>query len=169
MVMFESGQYSVPHTLLGATVWVRAQGLGDGEEVVIVHVGEDGPAEVARHARATPGTPRINDEHFPPQPEGPLNRQPRAKKPSGSRVPRPGRGRPPVAGRGRCGGHAADEGQDGRSPQPGQAVRPRRGRLGTRPRRRPRPVRRGPICPRSSTTTPGNPLLASTVPAKNGR
>jgi hypothetical protein len=82
MVMFESGQYSVPHTLLGATVWVRAQGLGDGEEVVIVHVGEDGPAEVARHARATPGTPRINDEHFPPQPEGPLNRQPRAKNPA---------------------------------------------------------------------------------------
>ncbi len=80
--MFESGQYSVPHTLLGATVWVRAQGLGDGEEVVIVHVGEDGPAEVARHARATPGTPRINDEHFPPQPEGPLNRQPRAKNPA---------------------------------------------------------------------------------------
>ncbi len=84
MVMFESGQYSVPHTLLGATVWVRAQGVGDGEQVVIVHVGEDGPLEVARHARATPGTPRIDDKHFPPQPEGPLNRRPRAKNPAES-------------------------------------------------------------------------------------
>ncbi|HON75972.1 MAG TPA: IS21 family transposase [Dermatophilaceae bacterium] len=84
MVMFESGQYSVPHTLLGATVWARAQGVGEGEQVVIVHVGDDGPVEVARHARATPGTPKIDDEHFPPQPEGPLNRQPRAKTPAES-------------------------------------------------------------------------------------
>ncbi|MFN8079391.1 MAG: IS21 family transposase [Kineosporiaceae bacterium] len=81
MVMFESGQYSVPHTLLGATVWVRSQGLGEGEQVVIVHVGADGPVEVARHRRATPGTPKIDDEHFPPQPAGPLQRQPRAKNP----------------------------------------------------------------------------------------
>lgn len=79
MVMFESGQYSVPHELLGQTVWVRAHGVGDGEQVVIVHVGEDGPHEVARHDRATPGTPKITDEHFPPQPEGPLNRSPRAR------------------------------------------------------------------------------------------
>jgi transposase len=79
MVMFESGQYSVPHTLLGATVWVRVHGVGDGEQVVIVHVGHDGPIEVARHRRATPGTPKIDDEHFPPRPEGPLERRPRAK------------------------------------------------------------------------------------------
>ena len=38
----------------------------------------------ALSARATPGTPRIDDEHFPPQPEGPLNRQPRAKNPAES-------------------------------------------------------------------------------------
>jgi transposase len=79
MVMFESGQYSVPHTLLGATVWVRTHGVGEDEWVVIVHVGDDGPIEVARHRRATPGTPRIDDGHFPPQPSGPLDRQPRAK------------------------------------------------------------------------------------------
>ena len=84
MVTFESGQYSVPHvhdgqSLLGATVWVRTQGVGVDEQVVIVHVGADGPVEVARHARATPGTPKINDEHFPPQPEGPLDRRPRAR------------------------------------------------------------------------------------------
>ena len=79
MVTFESGQYSVPHTLLGATVWVRTQGVGVDEQVVIVHVSDEGPVEVARHHRATPGTPKINDEHFPPQPDGPLNRRPRAR------------------------------------------------------------------------------------------
>jgi hypothetical protein len=79
MVTFESGQYSVPHQLLGATVWVRSHGVGEDEQIVIVHVGDDGPVEVARHRRATPGTPKINDEHFPPQPAGPLDRRPRAK------------------------------------------------------------------------------------------
>lgn len=79
MVTFESGQYSVPHRLLGQTVWVRSHGVGDGEQVILVHVGEDGPVEVARHARATPGTPQVDDAHFPPQPEGPLDRRPRAK------------------------------------------------------------------------------------------
>lgn len=82
MVTFESGQYSVPHALLGATVWVRTQGVGEGEQVVIVHVdpdGHDGPREVARHRRATPGSPRLIDEHFPAQPSGPLDRRPRAK------------------------------------------------------------------------------------------
>ena len=90
MAMIESGQYSVPHkldgpngrSLLGATVWVRTQGVGDGEQVVIVHVGDDGPIEIARHNRATPGTPRIDDGHFPPQPGGPLDRRPRAKSPA---------------------------------------------------------------------------------------
>ncbi len=79
MVMFESGQYSVPHTLLGATVWVRAHGVGAAEQVVIVHVGSGGPVEVARHDRATPGSPRIRDEHFGLQPAGALERRPRAK------------------------------------------------------------------------------------------
>jgi hypothetical protein len=75
MVAFASGQYSVPHTLLGQTVWVRPY----GDQVVIVHVGDAGPVEVARHARTTPGTPRVDDAHFPPRPDGPLNRAPRAK------------------------------------------------------------------------------------------
>jgi len=79
MVTFESGQYSVPHRLLGQTVWVRTHGVGAEEQVVIVHVGADGPLEVARHHRATPGTPQITDDHFPPQPEGPLDRRPRAR------------------------------------------------------------------------------------------
>ena len=124
MVTFESGQYSVPHTLLGATVWVRAQGVGDGEQVVIVHVGEAGPLEVARHRRAAGST------------------TPREER-RGVRVPRPGRGREVVAGRGRRRRYHQDAGQDGRSTQPGQAVRPRRGRLGAGTCRRARPVRRG--------------------------
>ena len=82
MVMFESGQYSVPYRLLGATVWVRTQGVGVDEQVVIVHVGDDGPVEIARHARATPGSPKITDAHFPPRPDEPLERRPRAKNPA---------------------------------------------------------------------------------------
>jgi Integrase core domain/Mu transposase, C-terminal domain len=77
MVSFEGGQYSVPHELLGQTVWVRVHGRGDGEQVVIVHLGQTGPVEVARHRRATPGSPRLCDEHFPPAPAGALDRSPR--------------------------------------------------------------------------------------------
>ena len=75
MVAFEHGSYSVPHTLMGETVWVRPY----RDQVVIVHVGDDGPVEVARDARTTPGNPRVADAHFPPQPKGPLGRTPRAK------------------------------------------------------------------------------------------
>ena len=79
MVAFEAGQYSVPHTLLGETVWVRVHGRGNEEQVVIVHIGPTGPLEVARHRRATPGSPKITEEHFPPAPAGALERRPRPK------------------------------------------------------------------------------------------
>ena len=79
MVAFEYGQYSVPHQLMGATVWVRVHGQGADEQVIITHVGPDGPKEVARHHRATPGTPKLNDSHFPAPPAGALERTPRAK------------------------------------------------------------------------------------------
>ena len=79
LVTFEGGQYSVPHPLLGQVVWVRVHGRGEGERVVIVHVGPGGPVEVARHARAAPGSPRLTDAHFPPAPAGARNRQPTAK------------------------------------------------------------------------------------------
>lgn len=79
MVSFEGGQYSVPATLLGQTVWVRVHGRGAEEQVIIVHVGPSGPVEVARHARATPGSPKINDDHFPPAPAGALGRKPLAR------------------------------------------------------------------------------------------
>ncbi|HWC37330.1 MAG TPA: IS21 family transposase, partial [Acidimicrobiales bacterium] len=67
-------QYSVPHELRGEQVWVREH----GEEIVIVHVGRAGACEVARHRRTTPGTPRIDDRHFPPQSAGPLRRTAKA-------------------------------------------------------------------------------------------
>lgn len=79
MVDFEYGSYSVPHPLRGQTVWVRVHGAGRDERIIIVHVGERGPVEVARHLRAQPGSPRIDDEHFPPAPTGPLHREPKAK------------------------------------------------------------------------------------------
>ncbi len=66
--------YSVPSTLAGETVWVRLH----GDEVVITHVGPDGPVEVARHLLTTPGNPRVNPAHFPPAPPGVLNRTPEA-------------------------------------------------------------------------------------------
>jgi transposase len=66
--------YSVPHTLVDDQVWVRV----DGDEIVAVHVSATGAVEVARHRRSTPGTPVIDDAHYPPRPDGPLNRQPRA-------------------------------------------------------------------------------------------
>ncbi|MDQ1249033.1 MAG: hypothetical protein QG597_3407 [Actinomycetota bacterium] len=79
MVTFEAGQYSVPHTLLGEQVWVRVHGAGSGEQIVIVHLGDAGPVEVARHGRATPGSPKIDDAHFPPAPAGALARTPKAR------------------------------------------------------------------------------------------
>jgi hypothetical protein len=75
MVSFDAGLYSVPHELAGQTVWARRH----GGQVVFVHVGADGPVEVARHAVTTPGNPRVDDAHFPPAPEGALERTPRPK------------------------------------------------------------------------------------------
>ncbi|HEU5456158.1 MAG TPA: IS21 family transposase [Nocardioides sp.] len=72
MITFEHGQYSVPQSLLGEQVWVRATGIGAGEQIVILHHARSGPVEVARHARATPGSPRIDDDHF----GGPPTKQP---------------------------------------------------------------------------------------------
>jgi transposase len=83
MVAYDGGQYSVPHQLhgkpmFGEQVWVRTYGVGADEQVVIVHVGEHGPLEVARHLRAMPGSPRLDDTHFPPAPAG-LDRVPKAR------------------------------------------------------------------------------------------
>jgi hypothetical protein len=68
-------RYSVPCGLIDERVWVRFA----GDELVVTHVGGDGPAEVARHKRSTPGRPSITDEHYPPRPPGALARVPRAR------------------------------------------------------------------------------------------
>lgn len=78
MVAYQGGSYSVPHRLLAETVWVRLHGAGRGERVVIVHVGSAGAVEVARHHRADPGSPAIDDAHYPPAPAGAINREPKA-------------------------------------------------------------------------------------------
>jgi transposase len=65
----------VPSGLMDERVWVRFA----GDELVVTHVGGDGPVEVARHARSVPGRPSIKDEHYPPRPPGALRRTPRAR------------------------------------------------------------------------------------------
>lgn len=63
MVTFEHCQYSVPATLVGHSVWVRHH---DGtDEVVICALADRGPIEVARHRRTRPGSPAVDDAHFP--------------------------------------------------------------------------------------------------------
>jgi hypothetical protein len=79
MIALDHGQYSVPHQLMGQQVWVRVHGQGADEQVIIVHVGPRGPVEVARHGRARPGSPKVVDSHFPPQPAGALERAPKAR------------------------------------------------------------------------------------------
>jgi Mu transposase, C-terminal domain len=75
LVTFEGGQYSVPHELAGQPVWVRRH----GEQVVISHAGPGGPVEVARHLVTAPGSPRVDDAHYPPAPPGALNRTPKPR------------------------------------------------------------------------------------------
>ena len=73
-ISFGAVTYSVPHALVGETVWVRV----DGDEIVVTHCGPAGVGDVARHRRGTPGTPVIDDAHYPQRPEGPLDRVPKA-------------------------------------------------------------------------------------------
>ncbi|MBV8996073.1 MAG: hypothetical protein JO115_00295 [Pseudonocardiales bacterium] len=60
-------------------VWGRAGVCRQDEQVIIVHVGERGPLEVARHAVGTPGSPRLDDAHFPPVSPGALSGRPRPR------------------------------------------------------------------------------------------
>jgi transposase len=54
-----SVRYSTPRQFVGTEVWVRVA----GDEVVIIARTETGLAEIARHARSTPGNPRLDDAH----------------------------------------------------------------------------------------------------------
>lgn len=77
-ISFGGVTYSVPHRLVDDEVWVRV----DGDEIVATHLTGAGVVEVARHRRSTPGTPRIDDAHYPPRPPGALHRQPKATNPA---------------------------------------------------------------------------------------
>jgi hypothetical protein len=70
-----SALYSVPSSLVEQKVWARA----DGDELIVIHIGPEGPREVARHQLTTPGRPSIQDQHYPPKPPGALQRVPRAQ------------------------------------------------------------------------------------------
>lgn len=75
MVQLDWCLYSVPSRLAGDSVWVRVH----GSEVVFTHLGSAGPVEVARHLLTTPGNPRVDPAHFPPEPETALRRSPVAR------------------------------------------------------------------------------------------
>jgi transposase len=61
-----SVRYSVPRPFVGAEVWVRVA----GDEVVVVARTDAGLAEIARHARSTPGRPQVDPAHYPDHPDG---------------------------------------------------------------------------------------------------
>ena len=143
MVTFDSAQYSVPHPLLGQLVWVRVHGRGEDEAIVIVHVGDDGPVEVARHHRASPGSPAMQRRALPAGPGRGAGAGSEAAHRRGGRVPRAGCGCPVVVDRGRRHGHHQDAGQDGRGGDHREAGRDHRGGLGARARCGPRSFRRG--------------------------
>ncbi|WP_053715176.1 IS21 family transposase [Saccharothrix sp. NRRL B-16348] len=73
-ISVEGVRYSVPHELVDTRVWARFH----GDELIVTAVGQAGPTEVARHARSTPGTPVISDEHYPPRGNKDGDRVPKA-------------------------------------------------------------------------------------------
>lgn len=78
-VRLGSVRYSVPREHVGAAVWVRVA----GDEVVIVARTSEGLREIARHARSTPGHPRLLEAHYPDHPDGRgLRPRPRAVEPA---------------------------------------------------------------------------------------
>ncbi|MFE7751100.1 IS21 family transposase, partial [Streptomyces sp. NPDC057428] len=74
-VSVESVRYSVPHELIDTRVWARFH----GDELIVTAVAADGTArEVARHPRGTPGSPVIDDAHYPPRENKDGDRTPKA-------------------------------------------------------------------------------------------
>jgi hypothetical protein len=67
---------SVPYQWAGQKVWVRF----DGDELIVTGLRDQVPVELARHARSTPGNPRIDDAHYPQSSRG--RRSPKAVNPA---------------------------------------------------------------------------------------
>jgi transposase len=76
-IRYGSARYSVPHTLVGEHVWVRAT----GDKLIVVDASPRGAREVARHKLTTPGNPSIDPAHYPERTTDPLNPRPRPKSP----------------------------------------------------------------------------------------
>ncbi len=113
MVAFDGGQYCVPAHLLGQVVWVRVHGAGAGEQVIIVHIGPAGPVEVARHGRATPGSPPPGRRALPAAAGRGIGTNPEGPQRLRGRVPAAGRRCAVMADRGRRRGHHQGPVQDG--------------------------------------------------------
>ncbi|MDV7246361.1 MULTISPECIES: IS21 family transposase [Rhodococcus] len=73
-ISVEAVRYSVPHQLVDTRVWARFH----GDELIVTAVGERGPTEVARHLRGMPGSPVIDDAHYPPREDKDTDRRPKA-------------------------------------------------------------------------------------------
>ncbi|GGO60619.1 hypothetical protein GCM10012289_00910 [Nonomuraea cavernae] len=74
-ISVEGVRYSVPHPLVDTRVWARFH----GDELIVTAVAGDGTAaEVARHRRGTPGTPVIDEAHYPPREDKQADRTPKA-------------------------------------------------------------------------------------------
>jgi transposase len=69
-IRFGSVRYSTPDGHQGSKVWARVT----GDELVIVGDTTAGLTEIARHVLSTPGSPRIDDAHYPHHPGGNLPR-----------------------------------------------------------------------------------------------
>ena len=63
MIQFDGGEYSVPDDDVSQEVWVRQQ----DDEIVIVHVGRDGPHEIARWNRPCPDNHTVTTRTSDPQ------------------------------------------------------------------------------------------------------
>jgi len=74
-ISVEAVRYSVPHELIDTRVWARFH----GDELIVTAVDEHGSArEVARHQRGEPGSPVLDDAHYPPRENKETDRTPRA-------------------------------------------------------------------------------------------
>ncbi|WP_020646625.1 IS21 family transposase [Amycolatopsis balhimycina] len=74
-IRFGSVRYSTPDGHQGSKVWARVT----GDELVIVGDTTAGLTEIARHVLSTPGSPRIDDAHYPHHPGGNLPRPPKVR------------------------------------------------------------------------------------------
>jgi transposase len=74
-ISVEAVRYSVPHQLIDTRVWARFH----GDELIVTAVAGNGQtAEVARHQRGIPGSPVLEDDHYPPRDDKEGDRIPRA-------------------------------------------------------------------------------------------